>query len=146
MARDRAASAATPAPSERRTPPDREPGSAHRGPVRAALRFALGDAAGRDGLRLWDELPAPPGRLAGGGRLGAAAPSAAGEAVGGRPDRLEQGEPGHSVCPGQKSGSATGPNPTDVTRAGDQECGAQPNSVTVEKKRAPMKVPCRRWW
>jgi transposase len=78
----------------------------------------VGDAAGRDGLRLWDELLAPPARLAGGGGLGAAPSGAAGAPARGRADRLEPSKPGQRLRPGEKRGSATGPNPTDRGKPG----------------------------
>ena len=78
----------------------------------------MGDAASGDGLRLRDELLAPLTGLAGGRRVGAPASGALGAPARGGSDRLEPSEPGQRLCPGQKRGSATGPNPTDRGKAG----------------------------
>lgn len=82
--------------------------------VRAALRIALGDATRGDGLRLRDEVLAPPARLAGRRRVGTAASGAAEADARGRRDRLGSYEPGQCRGPGQEGGPATGPNPSEA--------------------------------
>ena len=50
--------------------------------------------------------------------MGPPASGPAGAPACGRRDRLEPGQPGQRVCPGEERGSATGPNPTDLGKAG----------------------------
>ena len=78
----------------------------------------MGDAAPGDGLRFWDDLLAPPARLARGRRVGRAAPHLARPARGSWPDRLEPGLAGLRQHPGQKGGDLVGPNPTDRGKPG----------------------------
>lgn len=116
--RDRPAPTAAPSAPEGRTASDRQSGCADRHPVRDALGSPLGDAAGRDGLRLRHELLATPAQLARGRRMEATASVAAEAPARSRRDRLATGEPGQCLRPGQKRGPATGPNPTDRGKPG----------------------------
>lgn len=78
----------------------------------------LGAAAPGDGLWQRGDLLAPAPGLAGGRRLGAVTPSAAGSVGGGRRDRLVAGLAGFSECACKKGGDETGPNPTDKGKPG----------------------------
>lgn len=78
----------------------------------------MGDAASGDGLRLRDELLAPLTGLAGGRRMGAPASGALEAPARGGRDRLEPSGLGQRLCPSQKRGSTTRPNPTDRGKAG----------------------------
>ena len=78
----------------------------------------MGEGAGRVGLWRGHAGLAPRAGLAGGGRLDPPASGAAGATLRSRPARLEPGQPGQRVCPGEKRGSATGPNPTDRGKPG----------------------------
>ncbi len=77
-----------------------------------------GDAAAGNGLRFRRDLLAPVARLAGGGRVGPAAPDLARSAGRSRPDRLEPSSAGLGQRSGQKGGEAVGPNPTDRGKPG----------------------------
>ena len=78
----------------------------------------MGVLAGRDGVRLRHDLLAAAARLAAGRRVGRLAPGVAGVPGGGRATGLEQGLAGQHLCPGEKGGPATGPNPTDRGKPG----------------------------
>ena len=69
-------------------------------------------------MRLRHDLLAAAARLAAGGRVGQPAPGAAGAAGGVGTTGLEPGLAGQHVCPGEKRGPATGPNPTDRGKPG----------------------------
>ncbi len=72
-----------------RPPTHRGPDGSDRHLVRPQDRNQLGGSSGRNGLRLWYDVLAPPARLGGGWRLGQAPRGSAGRAGGGWPDRLE---------------------------------------------------------
>jgi hypothetical protein len=59
--------------------------------LRAKERYPLGDAAPRDGLRLWDDLLETPEGVARGRGVGEAAPSPSRPPRRGRPDRVGGG-------------------------------------------------------
>jgi hypothetical protein len=75
-----------------------------------------------------------PARLAGGGRVGGAAPRSAGPPGAGERDRLEPGGAGQRQRPGKKGGSETGPNPTDRGKAGSKR------HLIVDPNGIPMAV------
>ena len=64
------------------------------------------------------DLLAAAARVAPSRRMGRLAPRAAGALGRGRPTGLEPGRAGQHVCPGEKGGPATGPNPTDRGKPG----------------------------
>jgi transposase len=104
--------------TEGRSTTDPCQGRSHRHLVRAAHGHSLGDASGRDGMRVRCHLLAPLTGLASRRRVGATASRIALSTAGRRPDRLEPSVRGQFVCRGEKRGAATGPNPTDRGRPG----------------------------
>jgi len=119
-----------PRPRGGRRPTENRDG-AHRHPVRAAHRIAVGDAAGRDGLRLGYDLLAKPARLAGGGRPGPPASGTAGTAT--RLDNSTRAAPAwtaHLSRPRKGDGHRS--EPDGSRRAGDQ---APP------RRRCPWQAP-----
>ena len=91
-----------------------------RHPLRAQERHPLGDAAAGAGLRLRRDLLAPPARLAGGRRLGPAAPGPARPARARPTGSTGAGPPWTRPASRPKGGRATGPNPTDRGKPGTQ--------------------------
>src|SRR5919205_203122 len=108
------------AQAERRPAPRARPRGLDGYPLRAQERHPLGDVAPGDGLRQRRDLLAALARLAAGGRLGALAPVGLGPLRRSGQDRLAPGERGQRLCPGQKGGEQTGPNPTDRGKAGSK--------------------------
>lgn len=91
-------------------------------------RHPLGDAPQGTGLRLWNDLLAPPARLAGGGRLGFDSFRAPGLACSILANRLVQGHRGQLFDSRSFWGPQTGPNPTDRAKLGSKRhliCDAQ---------------------
>ena len=64
--------------------------------------------------------------------MGAPASGALGAPARGGSDRLEPSEPGQRLCPGQKRGSATGPNPTDRGKPGTK------HSILTDAEGTPL--------
>jgi len=93
-------------------------GRSHRHLVRAADGHSLGDASGRDGMRVRCDLLAPIAGLASCRRVGTTALRTAAPIAECGPDRLEPSLRGQFVRSGEKRGAATGPNPTDRGRPG----------------------------
>src|SRR5439155_12301768 len=89
-------------------------------PVRVADGDPVGVPAQGDGLRFGDDLLAQVARVAGGGRLAAAARAAAREAERGRSDRLVAGGDRQLACAGVWGGAKTGPSPVDRSRSGSK--------------------------
>src|SRR2546421_7765174 len=102
--------------------------------LRAQERHPLGDAAPGDGLWQWRDLLAALACLAAGGRVGAPAPGALGPLRRNRHDRLEPGERGQRLRPGQKGGDKTAPNPTDRGKAGSHR------HVVVDRRGLPLAI------
>ena len=100
--------------------PGAGPGRADRHHLRLQERHPLEDAAPGDGLWQRRDLLAAPARLASSRRLGMLAPGLAESARGGRPDRLEPGQPRQCCASSPKGGQATGPNPTDKGKPGSK--------------------------
>src|ERR671933_964470 len=102
--------------------------------LRAQERHSLGDVAPRDGLWQWRHLLAPPARVAAGWCVDAPAPGTVGPLRRSRHHRLEPGERGQRLRPGQKGGEKTGPNPTDRGKAGSKR------HIVVERHGIPLTV------
>src|SRR5919199_6211968 len=100
--------------------PRRRPCRPYRRHLRLEERHPLGDAPQRDGLRIRIDVLAALARLAGGGRVGRAAPGALGSSGRGRPDRLGAGFFGFGERASEKGGQKTGPNPTDKGKPGSK--------------------------
>ena len=118
LAHHQAAAAARFCEAQRRQASGAGPRSVDRHPVRAAHRHSVGNAAGRDGVRVGRDLLAAIARLASGRRLGSPAPRVAAPTTRRRPHRLEPRLHRQLVDRGQKRGAETGPNPTDRGRPG----------------------------
>src|SRR5215211_8376146 len=86
--------------------------------LRAKERYPLGDAAPRDGLRLWDDLLETPEGVARGWGVGEAAPSPSRPPRRGRPDRVGACRTRFGFHPCQKGGPKTAANPTDKGKKG----------------------------
>jgi transposase len=122
--------------------PPKPKGGRPRLPDRAALTgilFVL-----KTGLP-WEYLPAEMGcgsgmmlaqvaRLARGRGLGRVAPGAAGAPAQRGADRLAPCRTGQCFCPGEKGGTATGPNPTDRGRPGSKR------HIVVDARGTPLGV------
>src|SRR5437868_1333910 len=134
MGEHQAAVTARAAQAERRPAPRARPRGFDGDPLRAQERHPLGDAAPGDGLRQRRDLLAALARLAAGRRLGALAPVGLGPLGRGGQDRLAPGERGQRLCPGQKGGEKTGPNPTDRGKAGSKR------HIVVERHGIPLTV------
>ena len=102
--------------------------------LRAQERHPLGDAAPGAGLRQRRDLLAPLARLAESGRVDAPAPDPVGPLRRSGQDRLEPGERGQRLCPSQKGGAQTGPNPTDRGKAGSKR------HLVVDRQGLPLAV------
>src|SRR5690349_14040815 len=103
-----------------RSEADRRPECADGDLVRLADGDPLGVPAAGDGLWLGDDLLAAVARVAGGGRVAAAARAAVGEAARGRSDRLVAGGDRQLACAGVWGGEKTGPSPVDRARRGSK--------------------------
>ena len=103
-------------------------------PLRAQERHPLGDVAPGAGLRQRRDLLAALARLAAGGGVGALAPVGLGPLGRSGQDRLAPGERGQRLCPGQKGGEQTGPNPTDRGKAGSKR------HLVVDRQGLPLAV------
>ena len=134
MGDHRAAVTARAAQAERRPAPRARPRGLDGYPLRAQERHPLGDVAPGDGLRQRRDLLAALARLAAGGRLGALAPVGLGPLRRSGQDRLAPGERGQRLCPGQKGGEQTGPNPTDRGKAGSKR------HLVVDRQGLPLAV------
>ena len=100
------------AQAQRWPPTGARPRRADRHPVCPALGHPVGDAGPGDGLWLWHDLLAQAARRATGRRLGSPPSRPA------RPLGLEPSLSGQRLCPREKAGEKTGPNPTDRGRPG----------------------------
>ncbi len=89
-------------------------------PVRAAIRYSLGNASAGNGLRFRHELLAQATRLVARGRLGSTARGTAGQASCGRSHRLVARGRRFVLHSCSGIGSKTGPNPTDRARPGSK--------------------------
>src|SRR5205823_10709654 len=83
-------------------------------------RDRLAAPAARARLRVRLDLLSADGRVAAGGRLGAAARAALGRVAGGRRDRMVAGGRRLQSRAGEKGGSETGPSPVDRARPGSK--------------------------
>jgi transposase len=115
---DRTAAAAG-APEAERWAASPASGGTERHHLCARERHPVGDAAAGDGLRVGDEVRAA-ARLASRRGLDQAASCPARPFGPGERYRWEPCLRGQCLCPGQKGGEETGPNPTDRGRAGCQ--------------------------
>jgi transposase len=87
-------------------------------PFRPSHGHPVGDASGRDGVRIGRDLLAAAARLANGRGVGPPTSRTAAPVARRGPDRLGPGLHGQFFNRGQKGGAATGPNPTDRGRLG----------------------------
>ena len=110
----------SPATPEGRPPAGRGPRRSDRHPVRAEERHPLGDAPGKDGLRLRHDLLAAAQGLAGGRHLAGVPPRAARPARQGRADRLEPVLAGRGEPAGQGGRGHHGTEPDRPRQARQQ--------------------------
>ena len=91
MGNNRAAAARVAAQAQGRQAPHRQPGGAHRHPVRAQEQHPLGDAPSGDGTRLRHDLLAAPQGVTRSGRVGASPRGIARPPRPSQRDRLREG-------------------------------------------------------
>ena len=86
--------------------------------LRTQNGHSLGVSAAGDGVRIWDDVLAPPARLARSGRVGQHLACIARRTRIGRRDRLVNGHHRQLLHPRAFWGAKTGPNPTDRGKNG----------------------------
>src|SRR5690606_39111066 len=122
MGPDRTALAEAPRPQPAICRPDAHPrsGGPHGNFVRAPQRSPLEHVASGDGVRVRDDLLAPPGSMAARGRLEATAPRVARRPAAAGAARLRPRHCRQRLHPRAARGKKTGPNPTDRRKAGSK--------------------------
>jgi transposase len=130
----RAVAAAAEAAPQRRAAANPRSGGVDRHPLRAHDGHPLGDAAAADGLRLGNDLLAPPARLAASGSLGPAPQSLLGPARRSRSHRLDKSRDRLLDSARSRGGEKTGKNPTDRGKQGTKR------HLIVDKEGIPLTI------